>query len=245
MSKTRKSIVVRIKHFGRGIVQRVKDHRVVSAIVMVSMAALVAGIVFRSELKSLVSNPPTVAEMRKDANTSSSPATWLELGHAEFAAGRPTAALKAYDKAVSLDRSIVDEKLLANLGTYYYNPKLQPAAADFVIRHKLVDAAGRLERMTDHDDYAVRWAALETLEKLGKASKFTYRRALVADLEEAQCDVRRKATDKLGELGDPRAIENLRQAKKKDRESTPWYKATCLGSRPDKAEKLILAKSKA
>jgi HEAT repeat protein len=99
--------------------------------------------------------------------------------------------------------------------------------------------------MTDHSEYAVRWAALDTLEKLGKATKFTHRRALVADLEEVKCDVRRNAIDKLVELGDPRAIESLRQAKKKDRESTPWYKASCLGSRPDKAEKLILAKSKA
>ena len=37
--------------------------------------------------------------------------------------------MKAYDKAVSLDRKTVDETLLTNLGTYYYNPKLQPAAA--------------------------------------------------------------------------------------------------------------------
>jgi hypothetical protein len=40
-------------------------------------------------------------------------------------------------------------------------------------------------------------------------------------------------------------VDRVAQRKKKDRESTPWYKATCLGSRPDKAEKLILAKSKA
>jgi HEAT repeat protein len=245
MGKTSKSNVIRIKHFARSLVTRVKARPVVSSIVMVAMAALVVGAVFRNELKSVISTPPTVAEMRKDVSTSSSPSSWRELGHAEAAAGRPTAALKAYDKAVSLDRTIVDEKLLTNIGTYYYNPKLQPVAADLIIRHKLVDAAGRLERMTDHPEYAVRWAALDTLEKLGKASKFTYRRALVSDLEEAKCDVRRNAIDKLGALGDPHAISSLRQAKKKDRETTPWYKATCLGSRPDKAEKLILAKSKA
>lgn len=245
MRKTSNSIGIRVKHFAGGMITRVKNRPVVSGIVTLAIAALVVGAVFRNELKSFVSDPPTMAAMRKDASTSNSPESWRDLGHAELAAGRPTAALKAYDKAVSLDRKMVDDKLLTNLGTYYYNPKLQPAAADFIIRHKLVEAEGRLERMTDHSDHAVRWAALDTLEKLGKATRFTHRRALIADLEEANCDVRRKAAEKLGELGDPHAIASLREAKKKDHDSTPWYKATCLGSRPDKAEKLILAKTKA
>jgi hypothetical protein len=171
MSKPSKSIGTRIKHVGRSMVKRVKARPVVSAIVVVAMAMLVVGIVFRNEVKSFVSNPPTVAEMRNDASNSNSPATWLALGHAELAAGRPTAALKAYDKVVTLDRKLVDETLLTNLGTYYYNPKLQPAAAELIIRHKLVEAAGRLERMTDHTEHAVRWAALDTLEKLGKVNR--------------------------------------------------------------------------
>ena len=96
----------------------------------------------------------------------------------------------------------------------------------------MVDLTPRLERLTDDGDYRVRWGAMSTLEKLGKTSKYDYRRALTADLDSPQCDVRRKATERLGELGDQHAIPSLRIAKKKDHDSTPWYKATCLGSRP-------------
>ena len=49
--------------------------------------------------------------------------------------------------------------------------------------------------------------------------------------------------EKLGALGDEHAIPSLRLAKKKDHDSTPWYRATCLGRAPDKAEKRILTKS--
>src|SRR5690242_8660111 len=108
MRKTESSIVIRGKNFARSIVTRVKNRPVVSALVTVTMAALVVGVIFRNEVKSFVSEPPTMAAMRKDASTSNSPESWRELGHAELAAGRPTAALKAYDKALSLDRKMVD-----------------------------------------------------------------------------------------------------------------------------------------
>jgi len=241
--KTSKSIGMRAKELGRRAIAGVRRRPWVSGFVALAAIVLVTGVVMRGRIQQMFAgSPPTVAELQKDATASNSPEQWRTLGHAEFAKGHPTAALKAYDRALSLDPTAVDEQMRTDVVAAYYG-KAQPAAQDFVVRHKLVDLTPRLERLTDDGDSRVRWGAMSTLEKLGKTSKYDYRRALTADLESPQCEVRRKAIERLGELGDQHAIPTLRLAKKKDHDATPWYKASCLGSRPDKAEKQILAKS--
>ena len=242
-SKSSKSMVMRAKELGRGAIAGVRRRPWVSGIVAFAVIALVAGVIMRGKIqRMLAGSPATVAELQKDATTSNSPDQWRALGHAEFAKGHVIAALKAYDRALSIDPTAADEPMRINVVAAYYG-KAQPQAQDFIIRHKMVDETPRLERLTDDADAHVRWGAMATLEKLGKTSKYDYRRALTADLESPQCDIRRKAIERLGELGDQHAIPTLRLAKKKDHDATPWYKATCLGSRPDKAEKQILAKS--
>jgi hypothetical protein len=241
--KASKSIVMRAKELGRRAIGGVRRRPWVSGIVAVAVIVLVAGVFMRGKIQQMFAgSPPTVAELQKDATTGNSPETWRALGHAEFAKGHAVAAIKAYDRALTIDRTAVDEQMRANLAASYYG-KAQPAAQELVVRHKLVDMQPLLERLTDDRDTQVRWGAMSTLEKLGKTSKYDMRRALTADLESPQCEVRRKAAERLGELGDQHAIPSLRMAKKKDHDATPWYKATCLGSRPDKAEKQIMAKS--
>lgn len=241
--KTSKSIGMRAKELGRRAIAGVRRRPWVSGFVALAAIVLVTGVVMRGRIQQMFAgSPPTVAELQKDATTGNSPEQWRTLGHAEFAKGHAIAALKSYDRALSLDPMAIDEQMRTNVVAAYYG-KAQPAAQDFVVRHKLADLTPRLERLTDDGDARVRWGAMSTLEKLGKTSKYDYRRALTADLESPQCEVRRKAIERLGELGDQHAIPTLRLAKKKDHDATPWYKASCLGSRPDKAEKQILAKS--
>lgn len=241
--KTSKSIVMRARELGRRSIAGVRRRPWVSGIVAVAVIALVCGVVMHARIQRMFAGAPaTVAELQKDATTGNSPEQWRALGHAEFAKGHAVAALKAYDRALSIDRTAIDDEMRTDIVAAYYG-KAQPAAQELVLRYKLVDLTPRLERLTDDADYRVRWGAMSTLEKLGKTSKYDYRRALTADLESPQCELRRKAAERLGELGDQHAIPSLRMAKKKDHDATPWYKATCLGSRPDKAEKQILAKS--
>ena len=241
--KASKSIGMRAKELGRKAIAGVRRRPWVSGIVAFAAIVLVSGLFLHARIQRMFAgSAPTVAELQKDATTSNSPEQWRALGHAEFAKGHAIAALKAYDRALSLDRTAVDEQMRTNLAAAYYG-KAQPAAHELVVRYKLVDMTPRLERLTDDHDAAVRWGAMSTLEKLGKTSKYDYRRALTADLDSPQCEVRRKAIERLGELGDQHAIPTLRLAKQKDHAATPWYKASCLGSRPDKAEKQILAKS--
>lgn len=243
--KTSKSIGMRARELGRRAVAGVRRRPWVSGFVALAAIVLVSGVFMHARIQRMFAGPaapPTVAELQKNATSGNAPESWRALGHAEFAKGHVIAALKAYDRALSLDPMAADEQMRTNVVAAFYG-KAQPAAQELVVRHKLVDLSPRLERLTDDADYRVRWGAMSTLEKLGKQSKYDVRRALTADLQAPECDVRRKATERLGELGDQHAIPSLRMAKKKDHDATPWYKASCLGSRPDKAEKQILAKS--
>lgn len=241
-SKAFKSIGTRARQVGRRAIAGLRRRPWVSGLVALAMIALVSGVLLRARIERLFArSAPSVAELQKDAAAANAPEKWRALGHAEFAKGHVIAALKAYDRALSLDRAALDEPMRSDVVAAYFG-KAQPAAQELVVRHKLVELTPRLERLTDDGDARVRWGAVSTLEKLGKTSKYDYRRALIADLDSPECDVRRKATERLGALGDQQAIPSLRLAKKKDRDATPWYKASCLGSRPDKAEKQILTK---
>ena len=62
------------------------------------------------------------------------------------------------------------------------------------------------------------------------------------DLTSGDCDVRRNAVESLGKLGDRRALDEIRSAKKKDEAETPWYKPSCLGGLAKDAEAQILAR---
>lgn len=54
--------------------------------------------------------------------------------------------------------------------------------------------------------------------------------------------MRKRAVEELGNEDDKRALNAIHEAKKKDAATkTGWFGSTCLGDRPDEAEKKILA----
>jgi HEAT repeat protein len=163
-----------------------------------------------------------------------------ELARATFDAGQKSAALREYARALALRREVADSKLVEHLLSAF-GTKDQVAAASLISKYKLVDAEDGLEKLTKHRGYYVRLAALGTLEKIGKADRADYLTVWLRDLESEDCDVRRHAVAKLGDLGDKRAIDALRAAKKKSDAEGSWF-SSCLGSRTEEAEKKILAK---
>lgn len=164
----------------------------------------------------------------------------VALGHGLFAARKRAAALKEYDRALTVDKDAVDEQLLSNL-VAAFGTKQQGDAASILVRHKLVAAEPKLDDLASHKSYTVRWGALQTLERLGKASRSDYVTAWIADLEASKCEIRQAAIEKLGKEGAKRALKAIELAHKKDRESTPWFAQSCLGDRAEVAKKQILA----
>lgn len=238
-------LAMRAKEFGDSAVAIIGHRRswlIRGAVILAIVVG--AGFLLRGRIQRLFTRNTNVAELQKDAKTTNAPEQWRALGHAEFAKHHLSAGVRAYERALSLDKSAADDQMRTNL-VAAYRTKAQPAAERTVVRHKLVDLTPQLEKLIGERDYKVRWGAMRTLEKLGKMSKSDYKRVFLADLDSPECEVRRNATERLGEVGDQHVIPRLRLAKKKDHDATPWYKATCLGSRPDKAEKQILSKSKA
>lgn len=194
------------------------------------------------DVRETVLAKPTLAELRKKAKSDpKNSALQVELGHAHFEAGNRAAAVRAYARALSLDPQSATGRMIDNL-VACFRTREQSAAAALIGRHKLTDAESKLDDLTRDKRASVRWGAIRTLEKLGKASRVDYVNVYLIDLESAECNVRRNAVGKLGELGDKRTISHLRAAGKKDEKDTPWYAASCLGSRVEDAEKRILAR---
>ncbi len=163
------------------------------------------------------------------------------LGRAQFEAGHRRSGLRAYAGALSLDPRSADDVMAADLVSCY-GRREQGEADALIARHKVVVAAKRLDPLASHRRHSVRWGAIRTLEKLGRATRSEYVRAWIADLDSPDCDVRRRAAEKLGEAGDRHALAKLRTARKHERDETPWYRSYCLGDRADEAERRILAR---
>jgi hypothetical protein len=163
-----------------------------------------------------------------------------ELGHALFEKNQRLHGLRSYERALVQDRSLLDDTLLANLVKSYGTPE-QGEASSLITRMKLVEIEPKLDDLSKDKRYKVRWAALQTLERLGKASRRDFVNAWMIDLASQDCDIRRSAVENLGREGDRRALSAIREAKKKDKGTGSWFRGTCLGDRPDEAEERILA----
>lgn len=192
------------------------------------------------DLASLTAKP-TLAELAKKAKESPKDAgLQRDLGDAQFEAGNRSAGLRAYDRALALEKDAPD-RMLENL-VDCYGKKEQAQAHAIITRHKLAQIESRLDDLTKSKVWRVRTGAISTLEKLGKASKSDYLNVWTADLQHTECEVRQYAVAKLGELGDKRALDPIRAAKKlEDETNTGWFASKCLGGRADEAEKKILA----
>lgn len=162
-------------------------------------------------------------------------------GRALFDAGRRRAAVGYYRRALARDAGAADRAMVEDL-LACFGRKEQKEAEALLARHKLTQARDGLERLARSKRRSVRWGAVQTLEKLGRVPKGIYVQALLLDLDSPDCDVRRRAADRLGDTGDRHALARLRAAKQKDDQETPWYRQSCLGDRVESAEKKILAR---
>src|SRR5207245_2982273 len=97
--------------------------------------------------------------------------------------------------------------------------------------------------LTDSRKYEARWGAVETLSKLKKVSRADYVNAYVADLQSDECALKRRAVERLGNIGDKQALSPIEVAAKADKAKKHWYWFSCLGDRPQHAEKEILARA--
>ena len=224
-----------------GTFVRLRRRPVKSALCLLAAGAAVVAIVYVARgWGGKIAGLTELKQQTKD--NPSSYEKFRSLGHAQFAAGKRAAALRSYERALSLDEGAVDETMLGNLAiAYAMNERV--AADHLIARHHLLGMVPRLGQLASSHSHDVRWAAVGTLEKLGHASKTDYMHAYVADLDAGGCEVRQHAVDKLGDIGDHRALAALAAAKKHEQDTTPWYRSNCMGSRIDDAEKKIAARS--
>jgi hypothetical protein len=166
----------------------------------------------------------------------------VELAHRAFEAGKKAEAIRAYDTALTKDPSCVDEKMVSHL-LDAFGTKEQHLAAAVIMRHNLTQAENGLEVLANHPRYGVRWTAVRTLERLGKAGRTDFVNAWMQDLKEPKCEVRQVAMEKLGKAGDRRALGAIRAARKEDEAHRGFLGlGGCLGGRPDEAEKRLARK---
>jgi hypothetical protein len=184
---------------------------------------------------------PSLASLRertdknpKDANL------WVQLGDAQFAEGHPGAGLHAYSRGMELGGK-PSETMLENL-IQSFGTKNEEAAAAIVAQYKLDAAEDGLHALTNHRSHDTRWMAVRVLEKLHQVRQGDYIRVALKDLNEPDCGVRKSAVETLSIHGDRSVVKALRAADEKDEDETPMFLFTCLGTKPERAEKAILTR---
>jgi hypothetical protein len=188
-------------------------------------------------------SPSMVDEARERARSRPDDASaQLELGHSLWVAGKQQAALAAYGRALALRPDAADDRLAADL-VAAFGTKQQGAAEALIVKHRVTAAEKGLVGLTRSPRPNVRWSAVHTLDRIGVGSKHHWETAYLQDLDSPKCDVRRKAVEKLGEIGTPASIAALRSARADDAKTGRSPKRRCLGGRLDKAEGRILARS--
>jgi hypothetical protein len=181
------------------------------------------------DLKAIVAQDPKNA------------AAQMALADALFDAGKKDAAMSGYDTALGLDPALVSDPLAEKLVGSFGTPQ-QAAAFNVIVHRNVILAEPGLHKLANDKRHAVRTGAVAALDKLGKATRDDWDSMWIADTREDSCDLRRNAVEKLGEFGDRRALTAIRAANKKDGDQTRWYQLSCLRSRPETAEKKILAR---
>ncbi len=232
----------------------VKRHPVVSglAVVVIALGAAAAVGVATHSLPDIDDLVPeidvelfprgTLKEAR--ANARAHPrdaAAQRDLGHALWDAGKRHAAVSKYARALTIDRGVADDRVIANL-VASFGSRDQRQVEALIWRNKLEGAERGLEALVSSKRRTARWGAVHTLDKLGKGSHANWEKAYVLDLDVRECDVRRTAVEKLGEMGTRRALPALKKARAEDEETGGWFSGRCLGGRLDDAEQKILAR---
>jgi hypothetical protein len=207
--------------------------------------AILAGAAFALDLvpEPPFTRPSTVDEARERARSHpDDAAAQLELGHTLWVAGKGEPAFAAYGRALALRRDAADERLAADL-IAAFGTKEQGAAEALIVKYRLAATEKGLAGLTRSPRPNVRWGAVRTLDRIGAGSKDHWETAYLEDLDSPRCEVRRRAVEKLGEIGTPRSIAALRSARAGDAKTGRSPKRRCLGDRLEKAEGRILARS--
>ncbi len=164
-----------------------------------------------------------------------------DLGNAQWASKRQGRAMRSYAKALSMDPSVADDRMIANLVSAYGTSERNEAQS-LITRYKLVQAEPGLEKLVSSRNHAVRWAAARTLDKIGKGTKQSWETVLAVDLKSSECSVRQEAVERLGTIGTRRSLPALRAAGEADEKTGGWFRSRCLGDRVKDAEQKIAAR---
>jgi tetratricopeptide (TPR) repeat protein/predicted Ser/Thr protein kinase len=142
------------------------------------------------------------------------------LGNLEFADKNAAAGLQAYEEALRLDPGLRgDAALLVNIRSELNDKKVGYAALEMLVKQVGKPAADILADLATDDRRAeFRRYAREGCEMLGCIKKVDLVASYVLDLQQGRsCEERREAVQKLGELGDARAVEPLKKARSERR----------------------------
>lgn len=241
LSRLRADLAIRRLHAGYWV----RRHKVLTAVLAAVVVLGVAGAVY-VEQEGLPDFGPFGSGTIGDASANvrahpSDASARRDLGHAQWAAKRHRRAMRSYAKALSMDSSVADDRMIANLVAAFGTSERSDAQA-LIARHKLLAAEPGLEKLTSSDHRNVRWAAARTLDKLGKGTKQGWETVLVHDLRSSECDVRREAVERLGTIGTRRVLPALRSAGEADEKTGGWFRSRCLGDRLKDAEEKIAAR---
>ncbi len=154
------------------------------------------------------------------------PYAQLVLGHAHASAQRNLEAIQAYHRAIALEQSLSNDKLLrTNLELMLgkKDPRVIDAALDLL--GTLVrdagdgDAEDRLVRLASSDqNLHTRQRAMAVADEVGLGDHIDRLNSYQLDLEQGEsCANRKDAVAKLRALGDKRAVPALRKAQRRTR----------------------------
>lgn len=161
-----------------------------------------------------------------------------EYGHALWNAKKRHAAVARYARALTIDKGVADDRMVANL-VASFGGRDQKKAQALIWRNKLTGAESGLEALVSSRNRRVRWGAVHTLDKLDRGSRANWEKAYMLDLGASDCEVRRAAVARLGEIGTSRALRALASARADDEKTDGWFSGRCLGDRLDDAERKI------
>ena len=142
------------------------------------------------------------------------------LGNLEFADKNPSAGLQAYEEALRFDPGLrADAALLVNIRSELNDRKLGPVALEMLIKQVGKPASDLLADMASDDRRAeFRKAARDACATLECGKKVDLVNSYALDLSQGRtCEEKREAVQKLGEIGDSRAIEPLKRARSERR----------------------------
>ncbi len=207
---------------------------------LVVVAGLAAAVALDLDLGVFASK--SVAEARASARAHpDSAVAQRDLGHTLWAAKKRHGALAAYAKALRVDPGVADDAMVAHL-LAAFGTRDQAEAEALITRHKLTAADEGLQKLTRSKQRRARWGAVHTLDRIEKGKKTYWETAYILDLDSPDCEVRRVAVDRLGQIGTRRAIAALHEVKKEDEQSGGWFRSRCLGDRVGDAEQKIVAR---